>query len=217
MMKKIVIVSGGKIEDSFAAKWLTEQNPDYVIAADSGMEYFRRAGSKPDMILGDFDSVSEETFTYFQKQEGIKWKRLNPIKDDTDTEFAIRYAIEAGAKQIVLLGATGSRLDHVLGNIELLGIGLETDVEILLVDAHNRIRMIKSGIKLKKEEQFGTYVSLIPYSSEVKHLCLKGFKYPLEDAVLKGFCSLGVSNEITADVAEISFEEGILLVIESKD
>lgn len=216
-MKNVVIVSGGKIEDFFVTKWITEQRPDEIIAVDSGMEYFRRAGRKPDLILGDFDSVSEETFAYFEKQEGITWKRLNPVKDDTDTEFAIRYAIEEGAEQIVLLGATGSRLDHVLGNIELLGIGLETGVEIFLVDTHNRIRMIKSGIQLKKEEQFGKYVSLIPYSGEVKHLYLKGFKYPLEDAVLKGFCSLGVSNEITADVAEISFEEGILLVVESKD
>lgn len=216
-MKNVVIVSGGKIEDFFVTKWITEQKPDEIIAVDSGMEYFRRTGRKPDLILGDFDSVSEETFAYFEKQEGITWKRLNPVKDDTDTEFAIRYAIEEGAEQIVLLGATGSRLDHVLGNIELLGIGLDTGVEIFIVDTHNRIRMIKSGIQLKKEEQFGKYVSLIPYSSEVRHLYLKGFKYPLEDAVLKGFCSLGVSNEITADVAEISFEEGILLVVESKD
>lgn len=216
-MKKVVIVSGGKIEDFFVTEWITEQKPDEIIAVDSGMEYFRRTGKKPDLILGDFDSVREETLAYFEKQEGIIWKRLNPVKDDTDTEAALRYAIKTGAEQIVLLGATGSRLDHVLGNIELLGIGLEAGAEILLVDAHNRIRMIKSGIQLKKEEQFGKYVSLIPYSSEVKHLYLKGFKYPLEDFILRGFCSLGVSNEIIADTAEIFFEEGILLVIESRD
>lgn len=216
-MEKIVIVSGGKIEDSFAAEWIKKYQPDYIIAADSGMEYFYRMGSVPDMILGDFDSVSRETLAYFKMKEGILWMELNPIKDDTDTEFAIRYVIGLGAKQIVLLGATGSRLDHVLGNIELLGIGLNAGVEILLLDAHNRIRMRKSGMQLKKVEQFGKYVSLIPYTNEVKHLYLKGFKYPLEDATLKGFCSLGVSNEITGDVAEISFEEGILLVIESRD
>ena len=216
-MEKIVIVSGGKIEDSFAAEWIEKYQPDYIIAADSGMEFFYRTGKVPDMILGDFDSVSKEILANFKKQEGILWKTLNPIKDDTDTEFAIRYAISLGAKQIVLLGGTGSRLDHVLGNIELLGIGLNTGVEILLLDANNRIRMRKSGVQLKKAEQFGKYVSLIPYTNEVKHLYLKGFMYPLEDATLKGFCSLGVSNEITADVAEISFEEGILLVIESRD
>ena len=216
-MKKIVIVSGGKIEDFFATKWIKEQKPDEIIAADSGMEFLRRNGIKPDVILGDFDSVSEETLAYFKQLEGITWKKLNPIKDDTDTECAIRLAINRGAEEIALLGATGSRLDHVLGNIELLGIGLEAGVEIVLVDEHNRVRMRKSGMQLEKKEQFGKYVSLIPYSKEVKHLYLKGFKYPLEDATLKGFCSLGVSNEIIADVAEITFAEGILLVIESKD
>ena len=109
------------------------------------------------------------------------------------------------------------RLDHVLGNIELLGIGLELGVEIELLDANNRIRMTDHGMVLKKEEQFGKYVSLIPYTAQVEHLYLAGFKYPLADYCLKGFCSIGVSNEITEEQAEITFENGILIVIESRD
>jgi thiamine pyrophosphokinase len=105
----------------------------------------------------------------------------------------------------------------VLGNIELLGIGLELGVEIELLDANNRIRMTDHGMVLKKEEQFGKYVSLIPYTAQVEHLYLAGFKYPLADYCLKGFCSIGVSNEITEEQAEITFENGILIVIESRD
>ena len=217
MEKKVIIVSGGKIGDSFAGQWIRQEQPDLTIAADSGMEFFRRIGQKPDIIIGDFDSVSPDTLDYFQAQEGIEWRKLNPIKDDTDTEFAIHLAIEAGAESITLLGATGSRLDHVFGNVELLGIGLEQKVNIQIVDENNRIRMIDSGIKIKKQEQYGTYLSLIPYSSEVTHLSLGGMKYPLEDFTLKGFSSLGISNEITAEEAEIGFEDGILLMIESKD
>ena len=138
-------------------------------------------------------------------------------KDDTDTEFALRLAISMGAECITVLGGTGSRLDHVLGNIELLGIGLELGVEIELLDANNRIRMTDHGMVLKKEEQFGKYVSLIPYTAQVEHLYLAGFKYPLADYCLKGFCSIGVSNEITEEQAEITFENGILIVIESRD
>ena len=115
------------------------------------------------------------------------------------------------------MGATGTRLDHVLGNIELLGIGLKAGIPIQICDAHNRIRMIDRGMTLARKEQFGTYVSLIPYTECVEHLTLIGLKYPLTDACLRGFCSLGVSNEIVADTAEISFESGILLVVESKD
>lgn len=216
-MKQVFVVSGGDIEDAFAARVIAKERPELLIAADSGMEFFYRNGIKPDVIVGDFDSVKPEALTYFKEQPDIEFRELNPIKDDTDTEFAIRLAIEWGAEKITILGGTGSRLDHVLGNIELLGIGLEKQVSIELLDAHNRIRMIDKGITLLKSEQFGTYVSLIPYTSQVEGLSLCGFKYPLTDYCLKGFCSLGVSNEITAEEAVITFDKGILLVIESRD
>lgn len=216
-MKKCVIISGGKIEDAFAGQWLEKEQPDIIIAADSGMNFLKRINKKPDIIIGDFDSVSNEAYEWFKSQTGIEWQQLNPMKDDTDTEFAVRLAMEKGVSQITLLGATGSRLDHLLGNMELLGIGLEYGVEILIIDSHNRVRMIDSGITLKKAEQFGTYVSLIPYSKEVTHVYLDGFKYPLEDYCLKGFCTIGISNEIVEEEAEIRFKDGILFVIESKD
>ena len=203
-MKHFFIIAGGKIEDAFAIEVLKGFAEKTVIAADSGMEFLRRNEIVPQVIIGDFDSVSKETLEWFQKKEGIVWHRLNPQKDDTDTEFALRLAISMGAECITVLGGTGSRLDHVLGNIELL-------------DANNRIRMTDHGMVLKKEEQFGKYVSLIPYTAQVEHLYLAGFKYPLADYCLKGFCSIGVSNEITEEQAEITFENGILIVIESRD
>lgn len=229
-MKHFIVVSGGSIDDKFARLVIEEQqraaaadisegqqNGVVLIAADAGMEFFYRNGMKPDIIVGDFDSVGGEALTYFRSQPDIRMQELNPVKDDTDTEYAIRLAISMGAEQITLLGATGSRLDHVLGNIELLGIGLVEGVPITLLDASNRIRMIDKGISLRRSEQFGAYVSLIPYTSEVHHLTLSGFKYPLSDYCLKGFCSLGVSNEILEEEAVIAFDGGILLVIESKD
>lgn len=215
-MKQFIIVSGGHIEDAFAKSVIASQQA-VLIAADSGLDFFYRSGIKPDVIVGDFDSVAAEPLAFFRAQEGIRMQELNPVKDDTDTESSIRLAIEMGAEQITILGGTGSRLDHVLGNIELLGIGLQEQVSITILDAHNRIRMINQGITIKREEQFGTYVSLIPYTSEVEHLTLRGFKYSLSDYCLKGFCSLGVSNEISEEEAVISFDGGILLVIESQD
>ena len=217
MYNRIVIVSGGSIQDEFAKEWIEQYQPEFMIVADSGMEFMRRVGLKPDMIIGDFDSVASETLAYFKEQTGIIFKELNPMKDDTDTEFAIRQAIGLGAKEITALGATGTRLDHVLGNVALLGIGLQEQVDIQLVDAHNRIRMIDKAISLMKAEQFGNFVSLLPYSGEVKGVTLKGFKYPLENFTMGSFSSLGISNEIVEEKAEILFEEGILLIIESRD
>lgn len=216
-MKQAVIVTGGTTETEFVRTYLWKIKPDLRIAVDSGMKFFYETELKPDMIVGDFDSVEPEILEYFEGQEDIEWLRLIPEKDDTDTEAAIRKAIALGCKQLHILGGTGSRIDHMLGNIQLLGIGLQENVEIFLLDANNRIRMIDHGISLKKEEQYGTYVSLLPFTPEVKGLTLKGMKYPLQEHTLVCFNSLGISNEILEETADIAFESGVLLVVEAKD
>ena len=201
-MTDCVIVVGGHIEDGFAKEFIVQEKPDFCIAADSGMNFFYRTGLKPEWIIGDFDSASGEALEYFKGQTDISWIKLNPVKDDTDTESAIRKAIALGAEKITLLGATGTRIDHMLGNIELLGIGLQNHIPIQIVDERNRVRMIDS---------------VIPYTKVVKGLTLTGFKYPLDRYDLKGFCSLGVSNEIIEASATIKFEQGILIVIEARE
>lgn len=216
-MKHFIVVSGGKVDDAFACRVLREQHHAVCIAADSGMDFFYRNHLKPDIIVGDFDSVKPASLAYYKNQPDIIFKELVPEKDDTDTESAVRLALDLGAEHITILGGTGSRLDHVLGNIELLGIGMQAGISMELLDADNRIRMTDTGMTLRRETQFGNYVSLLPYTKEVSHLTLRGFKYPLTDYSLRGFCSLGVSNEIVEEEAVISFDGGILLVIEARD
>lgn len=214
---KVVIISGGHIDDVFALEWLQQNSYDLFIAADSGMNFLYRNELTPDVIAGDFDSVSDEAYMHFSQMPEVELIRLNPMKDDTDTEFVIREAIRRGAKEITILGGTGTRLDHVMGNIHLLGIGLSCDVAMELVDMHNRIRMVDSRIILEKDKQFGKFVSLLPFAGSAKGVTLTGFKYPLEDAVIESFCSLGISNEIEEEKATVEVKEGILLMIESRD
>lgn len=214
---KFLIVSGGETKDAFVTDLIRFGGFDVLMAADSGMDCFYRIGVKPDVIVGDFDSAQSKTLDYFQGFEQIELCTLNAEKDDTDTEFAIREAIRRGADDIVLAGATGTRIDHVLGNICLLGIGLEEKISICLLDPHNRIRMIDKPLVLRKNEQYGRYVSLLPFSDHVEGVTLTGFKYPLSDYTMGGFNSLGISNEITGEEAVISLSGGQLLVVESKD
>lgn len=188
-----------------------------IMAADSGMDFLYRNHLTPDIIVGDFDSVDHDALDFFREDKRIEFCRLDPVKDDTDTEYAIRDALSRGITQLTIIGGTGSRLDHVLGNISLLGIGLEENVEIELVDEHNRVRMIDKPLSIRRDEQFGRFVSLIPYTGNVEHVTLTGFKYTLDDYTMGGFNSLGVSNEIKEEVAHIEFSSGILLVIESVD
>lgn len=216
-MRHFFVISGGDIDDVFVCRMIEERQPAMMIAADKGMNFFYRNQKKPDVIIGDFDSADSEILSHFRVQEDVEIKELSPQKNDTDTEAAIRFSVQMGAEQITVLGATGSRLDHVLGNIELLGIGLNAGVPIEILDLQNRIRMIDKSVTLKKEIQYGTYVSLLPYTERVENLTLQGFKYPLKEATLTGFCSLGISNEIVGEEARIIFDSGILLLIESKD
>lgn len=214
---KYVIISGGRIDDVFALNYLKENTYDKLIAADSGMNFLHRNGLVPDVIAGDFDSVSDESLDAFSGMEDVEILRLNPIKNDTDTEFVIREAIRRGATDITILGATGTRLDHVMANVHLLGIGLEEGVSIQIVDAHNRIRMIEDSLQISKDEQFGTFISIIPAKGDAKGVTLEGMKYPLKDADVTYFSSLGISNEIIEKTARIYVEDGVLLVMESRD
>lgn len=217
MDMKFLIVSGGSLSKEFVTKVVGQGKYDRILAADSGMNALYAAAVTPDIIIGDFDSADEKILAFFQQNKAIDFCTLNPEKDDTDTEFAIRESIRRGADSITIIGGTGTRLDHVLGNISLLGIGLEEQVSMELLDEHNRIRMIQDALTLEKETQYGKYVSLIPYGGDVQGVTLRGFKYPLSDYTMGGFNSLGISNEIVDNRAEIRFRSGILLVIESKD
>ena len=217
MDMKFLIVSGGSLNKEFVTKVVGQGEYDRILAADSGMNALYAAAVTPDIIIGDFDSADEKILAFFQQNKAIDFCTLNPEKDDTDTEFAIRESIRRGADSITIIGGTGTRLDHVLGNISLLGIGLEEQVSMELLDEHNRIRMIQDALTLEKETQYGKYVSLIPYGGDVQGITLRGFKYLLSDYTMGGFNSLGISNEIVDNRAEIRFRSGILLVIESKD
>jgi thiamine pyrophosphokinase len=180
------------------------------------MEFFYRSGLKPDLILGDFDSADASVLDYFSGHP-VQRQQFPPEKDWTDTELALALALEQKPREIHILGATGGRLDHLMGNIGLLSQGVQAGVQVFLIDPRNRIRMIDRPMYLSKNEQFGAYVSLIPWGGPVTGLTLEGMKYPLQNATLTGNTTRGISNEIAADTAHISFTGGCLLVFETRD
>jgi thiamine pyrophosphokinase len=214
---KCLIISGGSIDDLFLVDVVKNGGYDVLIAVDSGMNALYRNEILPELIVGDMDSVSSEAWEYFRRKEKIEIIQLNAQKDETDTEFAVHEAIRRGAHTISIIGGTGKRLDHLFSNIAMLGIGLENYVSIEIIDPQNRIRLLEHEVTLTWTRQFGTYVSLIPYAGPVKGVTVSGMKYPLENADLEPFNSLGISNEIVEDEAKITWEEGYLLIIESKD
>ena len=219
-----VIVSGGMIQKDFALDFLKKlQNENgekklRFIAADRGLDFFRETGLVPDIVDGDFDSVSEEGKAYLDSLTEAEIIKLQPEKDDTDTQSAVNLAIQKGARNILILGATGGRLDHFLGNLGILTLGKQKNVQVALVDEQNYLCLAESGTRLFREKQFGKYVSFFPVGGEVKGLTLEGFKYALNGYDLTvADCGLTVSNEIQEEEARISYKKGSLLMIMSRD
>ena len=174
-------------------------------------------GIKPDLIVGDFDSAKPEILSFFRGKSEIQFLEFQPEKDETDTELALRLAISLAPDEICVLGATGNRVDHVLGNIQLLCKPLAHHIPCMLVDPTNRIRLVDKQLTMQKADQFGTYVSLLPLTTQAEGVTLEGFKYPLKEYCMTSDNSLGVSNEITEETARITVKKGILIMIESKD
>ena len=214
---KVAIVTGGSICKEFVEERLKATAFDEIIAVDHGAEFFLDSRFWPGYIVGDFDSIAPGTLETLQQKNQSKIERHSSVKDETDTELAMRLAMSLGADHIEIYGATGTRMDHVLGNIQLLKMALDQWVHCYILDENNRISMIRESMVIRKDQQYGDYVSLIPFTPCVKGLTLRGMKYPLDRFTLTSGLARGVSNEIVDVVAEIELEEGILLVIESKD
>ena len=216
---KTVIISGGRIERDFALSFLKNEIFDQIIAVDNGLKFLYENQIRPTWIVGDFDTAAPELVEYYQTQTDIPIRRFNPVKDSTDSQIAIELALELGSSEITILGGTGTRLDHVLGNIQSLMLARKKGVSCIILDAYNRIRLMDGVVHLKKSEQYGKYVSLLPLTTEVTGVELRGFKYELTDYTFTstGSAGLGVSNEITAEIAEIRIKTGILVLIESRD
>jgi len=221
MKKKVLILTGGSISLPFAAKVSKEYQPDLIIAVDKGMEAAEELGLSIDYAVGDYDSAGEE-FLLRAKESFAKTgkpviRTYQPEKDATDTEIALSLALSLEPENIVILGATGTRLDHSLANIQVLYQALMREVPAYLLDSHNKIYLADHSFSIRKEEAFGDYLSLIPLTEEVEGLTLTGMKYPLQDFHLALGTSLGVSNQIVEEEAGVSFTDGVLMVFETRD
>lgn len=213
-----VLICGGEINDEFSLVCLKQIKPDCIIGVDKGLEFCYRNHVIPDWILGDFDSISKEVIDWYRKQQEIPIRQYKPEKDDTDTRLGMELALKLGSDKIFLLGATGGRLDHYMGNLQSLLITARKEKEGWILDEQNAITVRKAGkICIHKEEQFGKYVSFFSMGDEVTGLSLTGFQYPLDGYTLKNSDGIAVSNQLLDDCGIIEFEIGYLMMVLSKD
>lgn len=209
MSRQGVIFCAGELEDpaSFYPS-LPIGEDALMVCADGGYRHAKALGVTPEVLIGDFDSCEEPLPSIPKISYPVR-------KDATDSFLAADYCLEQGCREIWVLGGVGSRWDHSLSNFYLLKYIYDKGGTGILRDANNEAFLIETRAKLPKRE--GWYLSLLPFGGDVKGVTVQGVSYPVNKVTYYLADSLGVSNQIIEDFAQISIEQGFLLVIFSKD
>ncbi|GEL75921.1 thiamine diphosphokinase [Tenuibacillus multivorans] len=192
------------------------QQINFWIGVDRGVDVLLNSNITPDLVIGDFDSISEERLSEI-KQDSQKVKVYPSVKDETDLELAFIETIQLSPKKVFVFGATGGRLDHEWMNIHLLKHFAEKNIDVWLVNHQNELTMKYPGKYALLKDESLPYISFLPFSQTVEGLTLNGFRYTLEDHTITNDSTLTVSNEWSEKKGTYLFKSGILLVIKSRD
>lgn len=185
---------------------------DLILAADAGYLNAQKCGVVPHILLGDFDSLGEPKGL----PRDTEIIRVPTEKDDTDTQLAVRTAIERGADDIVIVGGLDGRLDHTLSVLAILEDLDARHIHAIVTSGTNRARFLRNNSTLIPRSNF-RYLSLIAADPTVKGVTIEGCKYPLQKAKLSRRNQYAVSNELTGNCALIDVRRGGVWIIESLD
>lgn len=210
------IVAGGDITPGDRVM-ATLRESDIIIAADRGLDTCVELGVTPTLCIGDFDSASEDAVRTARER---RWMLLEypSEKAATDGELALDEALARGVKRIRVLGAlTGiDRFDHGIANLLLLARGGLSGVDIRLIDEMREAFMIQKGGSATVAGQRGDYVTLLPLTETGATVTTWGLKYDLLGISLSFGATRGVSNELAWQQANITVEDGRVLVMQER-
>jgi thiamine pyrophosphokinase len=205
----VIVVAGGSAPRPDT--WSALPTAAYVIAADSGLGHALALGLRADVVVGDLDSVSDQALAAAAEQ-GTVVERHPEAKDQTDLELALDRAAARRPGRILVLGAAGGRLDHLLAGALLMaderyaGIRVEARLGPALVTVV-RAEAQLSGVP-------GELVSLLPVHGPAWGVRTEGLLYPLHDEDLRPGTSRGVSNELVGNRATVHVRQGVLLAVQ---
>ena len=201
---KCLIIGAGNLN----TKQIIIQKDDFIICADGGYIYTKELKIKPNLIVGDFDSLNEE----IKDIEIIKYSKE---KKETDTYLAILEGIKRGYHDFVLYGCLGGRLEHTIANLQIMAKLIRKGVSIELVDDDTYIKLLKRHDQAGVNAHFNGYISLFSFS-RFSNVSIKGLKYPINHYTLSSHFPLGIDNEATDEEGTIKIHHGLVLLIISK-
>jgi thiamine pyrophosphokinase len=210
---RVVIFSNGDVGP--ADFYLTTiKSDDYLICADGGANAALALELIPDMVVGDMDSIEPSVRLELCARGSTEFRTVSPRKDESDTELALRAALEREPEEILLTAVLGRRMDHAIANVHLLAL-VPDGVPCSIEEPDLSIRLVRSSLTLR--DWRGALVSILAVGGDAWGVTLTGFEYPLEGADLRQASSLGISNVVTDAVATISVASGMVLVIRSSN
>lgn len=213
---KALLIANGCIDNVqfYKEEVLGKVHYDIVVCADGGIENTLKLGLIPNIVIGDLDSITNDTMEMMVK-ENIKTIKYPKEKDETDTELVLDYLIKQRCSTVTMMGCLGNRMDHSLANIYLLKKLLKNKINGHIIDENNHITLIDNQIELidKKEH----IVSLIPLTDRVEGITTKGLYYPLDNALMLKEKPYGISNVIISNDAKVNISSGELLILICKD
>jgi len=211
-LKRIIVFSNGYYNNmNFYSELITSN--DYIICADGGANYALSIGVRPDMVVGDLDSIDKTVYKQLLDL-GTTIEKYPCEKDMSDLEIALEKAIEYQPEEIVIFGALGNRLDQTLNNINILLLPLRNDIKASIVDEYHQVQLFNKKITINGNSD--DYLSLYPLTEDVSGVTTEGLKFPLNGEILYFASTRGLSNEFINNMATITIEKGLLLVIKVK-
>lgn len=210
-MRTIIIAAGepGGAEAG-PQRWL--RDGDRIIAADGGTARALAWGLLPHLVIGDLDSLPDADRERLAAL-GCRFLVHPQAKDETDLELALAHAAGEGADELVVLGALGGRLDHSLANVLLLTLPGLAGCRVRIVDGEEEAFLVRGGGAAAVCGRPGDRVSLLPLGGDARGVTASGLAWPLRGETLRFGHSRGVSNEMLSSQAEVTVEEGLLLVV----
>ncbi len=204
-MKKAVIFCSTEL-DEVPKEIITNREDWLVVCADGGFRHAQKFAIAPDKIIGDGDSYG----TDFPQE--LSWDRYPPEKDATDTQLCLDWAIGQGAKEVLLLGGIGGRLDHEFSHYHLMLYALKRGVRLVMKNRGNEIFMTDRSLTIQPNGK--KYVSFFSFAGDVENFSVQGLKYEAEAITLGCDKVQASSNEFVGKTpGRVSFDKGYLLVM----
>ena len=206
-MRRCVVVGGADINNYEYIKTRITEN-DYVVFCDSGLKHMKELGVTPSLIVGDFDSYNNPNLD-------VETIVLPCEKDDTDTVFAVKEAINRGYDEFLLIGVIGARLDHTLGNVSILLYLESLSKKGVIIDDYSEMEIVSKEPAFIDDSY--AFFSLLNITGTAKGVTIRNAKYPLDNAEITCEYQYAVSNEVlSGKTAEVSVQNGKLLLIKDR-